>query len=410
MINCALISADDGFRRQVLDLIRKPDSGARSVLEIPMNATDLSRERVAYILSADPHVAFIDLGTSLTGLRVLDVLSQEAPEVAMIAAGPSLPADVLLKVIRAGASEYLPRPITVEETTEAFQRVRRRLGGRVQDDPSQRGRVTSVFSPKGGVGVTTVAVNLAVGLRQMTEKPTLLVDLAPSLGTAALSMGLHPRYSYLDVIQNFHRIDEQLFRSFLEAHASGVEVLASPPRTDDQNGPSMDEVMGVLRLCRRHFGQIVVDAGHSLTSAADTALMEADQRIFVTTPELPTLRNLKRALEMVLEHSTNGKAPPRLVLNQYKDGVGVSVHDVESGLGLAVDTVIGREDSLATESINLGRPALLMGRSKFARSINQLAEEVAGSDKVASSEEGLLATFLRPFRSSATKTPSGEMN
>jgi pilus assembly protein CpaE len=249
-----------------------------------------------------------------------------------------------------------------------------------------------------------------VALQQLTGQSTLLVDLAPALGTAALTMGLQPRYSYLDVIRNFHRIDEELVRSFLEVHESGVHVLASPPRADDPTGPSMDEVMGMLRLCRRFFGHVVIDGGHTLTSAVDTAFMESSHRIVVTTPELPTMRNLKRALELLGEHNGNGKRPWRLVLNQHVEGVGLTLRDVESALGLSVGTVIAREDTLVTESINLGRPALLSGRSDFARAITQLGREVAGSDQVVVTRGGLLDTFLRPFRSPRRPTAAQEGN
>lgn len=409
MLNCALISADESFRRQILALVRHQESAARIAIDLRESASDLSRERVAHLLAADPHVVFLDLGESVTGMRVVEVLGQEAPEVALIVAGPSLPADSLLRVMRAGATEYLPRPFSDEETAEAFQRARRRMGSVVQEDPGTRGRVMTLFSPKGGVGVTTVSVNLAVALHQLTEKPVLLVDLAPSLGTAALTMGLQPRYSYLDVIQNFHRVDEELFRSFLETHETGVQVLASPPRSDEPGGPSMDEAMGVLRLCRRHFAFVVVDAGHALTSAADTALMEAEQRLFVATPELPTLRNLKRTLEMVADHPVNGKGPPRLVLNQHEEGIGVSVADVESGLGLSIDVIIERDGTIP-ESINLGRPAVLNARSRFARSIMSLGRDVAGPDQIVISRDGLLHTLLRPFRSSAKAGAKGGSN
>ena len=406
VMNCALVSADETFQRHVMALVRRPDNAVRLALELRVEAEDLSREQVSQILAADPRLVFIDLGESMTGLRVFEMLSNEAPGLAIVAAGPTVNADTLLRVIRAGAAEYLPRPFGPDEVNEAFQRVRRRLGVARQEEPADRGAVTTVFSPKGGVGVTTVAVNLAVSLQQLTGESTLLLDLSPALGTAALTMGLQPRYSYLDVIQNFHRIDQELVRSFLEVHESGVQVLASPVRADDHGGPSMDDVMGVLRLCRRFFGHIVIDAGHTLTSAVDTAFLEATNRILVATPELPTLRNLKRALELLGEHNVNGKRPWRVVLNQHVEGVGLTLRDVETALGLPVSTVIQREDTLTTESINLGRPALLAGRTGFARSIVQLSREIAGTEQVAVARGGLLGTFLKPFRPALRPAPA----
>jgi pilus assembly protein CpaE len=148
---------------------------------------------------------------------------------------------------------------------------------------------------------------------------------------------------------------------------------------------------------------VVVDAGHSLTSAVDTAFIESDRRIFVTTPELPTLRNVKRALEVLGNDGTNGKSKARLVLNQHAEGVGLTARDVEDALGLSIDTIIERDDSL-TENINLGSPAVLDGRSKFARSIMGLGRDIAGPEQLVPVREGLLKTLLKPFRPSQPVT------
>lgn len=409
MLNCALITDDESFRRQVRGLLLNPETSARLVVEISESASDLPRERVVDVLAADPQVVFIDLGSGTTGTRVVEVLSQEAPEIMLITAGPSLAAEELLQVIRAGASEYLPRPIEADDVEQAFMRARRRVSGTRQEEVVTRGVVTTLFSPKGGVGVTSLAANLAVSLQDMTGESTVLLDLAPSLGTAALSLGLQPRYSFLDVIQNFHRLDEELFQSFLEIHESGLRVLASPPRTEHAGGPSMDEIAGLLRFCRRHFGFVVVDAGHSLTDAAEMALLEADHRLWVSTPELPTLRNLKRTLELLGDLSANGKAPPRVVLNQFEEGLGVTPQEVESGLGLSIESVIERDPSLISESINLGRPAVMVRRSGYSRSVSELAARIAGPDRVrVRNSGGLLQSILKPFRSSGMGMPTKE--
>lgn len=397
MLDCALISADEGFQRQVENLVRRPDTHARVVVAHKRRAADLSREDVGYVLRAHPNVAFVDLGDTSEGLRVVRALSQEAPDIGILCVGPELEADALLEVMRAGAGEYLPRPFTVEDTEEAFARLRRRVRT-APEEKGQQGRLTVVFSPKGGVGVTTVAVNLAVTLRQLTERPTLLVDLAPALGTAALLLGVQPRYSYLDVVQNFHRIDEELFRSFLTEDETGVHLLASPPRADDLNGPSMEEVSGLFRLCRRHFTNVVVDCGNTLTGSVDAALLEADEQILVATPELPTLRNLQRALEVIESHGTNGRRPPKIVVNQFAEGVGLATRDIEEGLGVDVAATIERADPEATESINLGRPLVLGKRSRFTKAVEALAREVADPQTIVESEGGFLETVLRPFR------------
>ncbi len=174
----------------------------------------------------------------------------------------------------------------------------------------------------------------------------------------------------------------------------------------------MDDIRGLIRFCRRHYGHVVVDAGHTLTPAAEAALAEADHNLFVSTPELPALRNLKRVLEVVsgagAKGNGNGKAPPRLVLNQYAEGVGVTVAEVEKGLGLAVDTVVERDASLLSESVNLGRPAVHMKKSSFDRSITALARQLFGNPVDANQPNGLLKTLLRPFRSSGSAVATKE--
>lgn len=407
MLECVLITDDEALRRHVRSLVQGPDSSDRLVLELSQSASDLPRERIADILAANPRVVFVDLGSSVMGLRVLEVLSKEAPEVTLIAAGPDLAADSLLRVIRAGASEYLPRPFAPDDLSQAFTRIRHRLGKARPEDKLTRGQISTLFSSKGGVGVTTIAVNLAVVLQELTGKGTILLDLAPMLGTAALSIGLQPRFSYLDVIQNFHRVDQELFKSFLEEHESGLHVLSSPPGAEGQ-GPSMDEVMALLRFCRRHYAHVVVDAGHTLTDAAEVAFRDADHRLLVSTPELPALRNLKRSMEMLQPYTGNGSPLPRVILNQYAEGLGVTVAEVEKGLGLDVEIVVDRDPTLISESINLGRPAVQLKKSAFDRSLTALGSRIAGTEDAGNERAGFLKNLLRPFRSNGSAAAATE--
>jgi pilus assembly protein CpaE len=317
------------------------------------------------------------------------------PDAALIVAGPALSAEGLLAVMRAGAAEYLPRPLSREETLEAFLRIRRRTRSAAPEASTAMGRVATVFSAKGGTGVTTLATNLAISLRRLTNKDTLLLDLTPALGTAAVAMGVQPRYTYLDVIQNFHRIDEELFKSFLEPHESGVYVLASPMVTVDREPTSPDEVQNLIRLCKQHFDYVVVDGGNALSEDLLPLLQESDDRLLVVTPDLPTLRNLRRALDLF--GKKDGKAPPRLILNMYKEGLGLSARDVEDGLGHRLDVILEKDDARVVQSINVGRPEVLAGNSRFAKGVMGLGSDLAGPDKVSPEPRGF---FSRVFRSS----------
>jgi pilus assembly protein CpaE len=198
------------------------------------------------------------------------------------------------------------------------------------------------------------------------------------LGTAALVLGLRPRYSYLDVIQNFHRIDDELLESFLEVTDSNVSVLPSPTLAPDASPPSADEVLGLLRLCQRHFPYTVVDAGSAPSAAMAAVLRESDHSLALSTPEIPTLRNLKRALEMVEGVSMNGASPPHIVLNQYRDGTGVSVREVEDALGRSVFATLGWDAEAVVQSLNLAEPLATAGRSRLGRDLTRLGERLTG--------------------------------
>jgi pilus assembly protein CpaE len=365
------------------------------VVDLLTSGDELGREDLDKILAARPRLIFLDLGDSPAGVGSIQTLGQEAADVPLVVAGPALSAEGLLSVMRAGAAEYLPRPVSAKETSEAFARVRRRVKPSSSDSPTAPGKVVTVFSAKGGTGVTTVATNLAVAIRMLTNKETLVLDPAPTLGTASVAMGLQARYSYLDVIQNFHRIDEELFRSFLEIHDSGVNLLASPAGPTGMDPPTDTDLHGLLGLCKQHFDYVVVDGGNTVSENLLTLLQESDERILVVTPELASLRNLKQALD--LYGRVNSKAPPKVVLNQFRENFGLSRSDVEDGLGQRVSAVLEKDDERLVQSVNLGRPEVQSGKSRFARSVMRLGSEIAGTDSVVVPRKGL---FGRLFRSS----------
>jgi pilus assembly protein CpaE len=393
LLDCVLISSDETYRHAVQGIIREPGAQCRLVLDLQSSIGGMDRVSAGKVIGAQPKVAFLDLGPGPAGVEGIRILSQEAPDLALIVAGPELSADALLAVIRAGATEYLPRPFSREEVQEAFRRVRRRARAGATEEPSAPGRVSTVFSAKGGTGVTTVATNLAIALRRLTQKEVLLVDLSPSMGTAAVAMGVEPRYTYLDLIQNFHRVDQELLRSFLVTHDSGVHLLASPVSPVDEVLPSSDEIRGLIGLCQAHFDYVVIDGGSTFSSELMTILHESQDRLLVATPEIPALRNLKRAIDLFVR--TNGKVAPRLVLNQYKEGVGLTVKDVEEGLGHPVAVLLEKDDAGILNSINAGRPEVLAGKSPFATSLLDFGSEITGSDRIRTPRKSLLGRLFK---------------
>ncbi|MBT8395699.1 MAG: AAA family ATPase [Gemmatimonadetes bacterium] len=393
MLECALISSDEAFRHAVFAVMKEAGGQARLVLDLQISAEELDRDTVAKVVQAGPKLAFLDLGQDPSGVGGIRTLNQEAPELILLVGGPALTAEGLLSVIRSGASEYLPRPFSFDETLEAFHRVRRRAVTTPSGEPAIQGKVTTVFSAKGGTGVTTICTSLAIALRMLTEKEVLLLDLAPTLGTAGVAMGMHPRYTYVDVVRNFHRIDEELFRSFLETHDSGVHLLASPMSSVDATALSGDEVHDLIALAKRHFDYVIVDGGSFLGDLLPTLVDQSDDRLLVVTPELPTLRNLKHALD--LYGRTNGRGPAKVILNKYKEGMGLSARDIEDGLKFEIAAIFGKDDARVLESINLGKPEVLAERSRFSANLMALGRKIAGSENITLKKRGFLSGLFR---------------
>jgi Flp pilus assembly CpaE family ATPase len=138
---------------------------------------------------------------------------------------------------------------------------------------------------------------------------------------------------------------------------------------------------------------VVIDAGTTIFEHLPAILHESDERILVLIPELPTLRNLKRAMDLF--GRANGKAPPKLVLNQFRDGIGLSRRDVEDGLGHRLTAILEKDDHGISQSVNLGRPAVLVGKSKFAKGVQSLVSQLAGRGSGSSKEKvGLFGKIL----------------
>lgn len=404
VLRCALISSDELLRRHVMSALREDGGDADLVFDMEACAGTLPREVVSDVHDADPRIVFVDFGPeSTSGLRVIEALAAESPDRLIIAAGPELGAEVLLQVIRGGASEYLPRPIQDDEVLAALRRARRKLTPTVETEVASPGRVFAFFSPKGGVGVTTAATNLAVAIGRDAGKSTLLLDLSDQLGTAPLLLGLQPRYSYLDLVQNFHRLDRELFESFLAEHDSGISLLGAPSALANGDGLSPDHVRSLLGVVKRRFEYVIVDVGRPLSGVTRAAVAEADERLLVVTPEVPTLRNASRMLSLVGDGS-GGVSPGsfKVLLNEYREGTGVSEEEVKEALGLDVFALLEHDEDEVTDSANLGHPVVFSGRSRYSKDIRGLAADLLGPEWQDGRDAGPLTRLVRavtgPFR------------
>jgi pilus assembly protein CpaE len=157
----------------------------------------------------------------------IEQLVRKLPDTAILATGGRLSGDLVIRVLRAGALEYLARPVQRPDLVGALEKLARFRGTTA---PRPAGRITSIFSPKGGLGATTLATNLSVLIAERNGGKTLLMELDTRQSDVVTFLDLAPRYSILDVLESCHRMDESLLRGLLTRHASGLSVAPAPTR------------------------------------------------------------------------------------------------------------------------------------------------------------------------------------
>jgi pilus assembly protein CpaE len=396
-IPCAVISTDAAFRdalKKALAASRQPLSVAVEVT-VPFTAvddTELKRLR-----EARPVVIFVDLEKDpQLGVRLTQFLADGHPELRFVAAGPQPSPELLMSAMQAGVSEYLTKPVTQESVAAALERMERKLGaaaGIVQEP----GKLLVFFSPKGGSGTTTMATNLAIHLRQLTDKRVLLADLDLELGEIALFLGVQPRFNFVDLVHNFHRLDAELLASYIERHESGVHLLSAPFQPEKVEAVGAEQTRQILQFLKQNYDYILVDTPRSFSPATMTALEQADAIYIVTAVDLPSLRNIKRSLPL-LERITGGnvKDRVRLVVNRYHPDNVISLDEVHRTLGLDVHWKLANDYDSVIHSINAGEPLMLGGPSSpYRNDLRALGAQIAGLQPAGDRKVGGLRRLFR---------------
>ncbi len=235
-------------------------------------------------------------------------------------------------------------------------------------------------------------------MHRLTAKKTLLVDLDLELGEVALLLGVQPRFNFVDMVQNFHRMDAGLLASYIDQHSSGVHLLSAPYHPERAEQVSGDEIRRILHFLRQHYDYIVVDTSKSFSPATMAAFDQSDQVFLVTTVDLPSLRNIQRGLPMLKRVLRRGEEQVRLVVNRYHDDNPISLEDVRKAVGLKVYWTISNDYEAVMDSINTGKPIVLNGKSAYAQDLRALGSDLAGLGPVGDRGRGGLTLVKKLLR------------
>jgi pilus assembly protein CpaE len=292
-------------------------------------------------------------------------LDAQCPGIAVLLVARPEP-ELLHAAMRAGIRDLLDPGSDAVEIRAALDRAsaaaagRRRVLRPVEDTARYTGRVITVASPKGGVGKTTVATNLAIGLTSSAPQSTVLVDLDVQFGDVASALGLTPEYTLPDAVRGPASQDTMVLKTFLTQHPSGLYAVCgseSPAAGDTVTG---EDVSRLLALLAREFRYVVVDTAPGLSEQTLAALDRASDVVMLTSMDVPGVRGLRKELD-VLRELCMIPAGRHVVMNFADPKGGLSVRDVELAIGTGVDVVLPRSSAVPA-STNQGVPLLESGR------------------------------------------------
>ncbi|MDX1647882.1 MAG: AAA family ATPase, partial [Longimicrobiales bacterium] len=356
-LKAALVSGDEKLRKTLFSAIQ--DAGLPITVDVQVTASAhaLESEHLEKLRESDPHFVILDMSQEPErAVRAAGAVKAGSPKAALVGVGPELDAHSLLDAMRAGLVEYVPRPVEAPGLRDALDRVMRKSGWAKAVEGHRNGKIYSFFSAKGGSGSTSVVANVGIELHRLTGKKTLLVDLDLELGEMASMLGLEPRFHFVDLVRNFHRMDADLLPSYIESHESGVHVLSAPFEPEIGEEVHGEQIARILGFLRNHYDYVLVDTAKSLAPPALAALQTADPIFLVTNMDVPSLRNLKRCLP-ILERVTAGDAQRlRLVVNRYNPKSLVRLEDLEEALGIEVYWTLSNDYQTVIEAISTGRP------------------------------------------------------
>ena len=325
------------------------------------------------IVRLKPSAAIIALSeNSHSALKFIERLAAECPTTALISAAHNASPEVILQSLRAGAREFLRLPISGEELRTVMARVAAFAANQVEK-PKAKGKMVAVFSSKGGCGTSFVATNLAAS----AAAKTVLVDLNLQAGDLPLFLGVDPKYSIADMVENRAQLDDSLISSFVTPYSSHLSLLAAPKQADSADEIEPEHIFTVLQRLRESYEYVVIDPQHTFDSITLAALDQSDEILLVLTLDIPAIRSTQRALE-IFDRLGYPRKKVRIVVNRWSKQIDIDLREVEKFLGEPVIGFIPSDYQVAVTSINLGQPLVIAEpNSKIAQEIRGVSQRLA---------------------------------
>jgi pilus assembly protein CpaE len=372
-LTAQVISYDEEFKRQVAQLVR--------ACGVPVGIVEgRSAEGVG------PDLVIVDIrADASSGMAAIERLRASSASLAIFAVAAAAESEQILQAMRAGANEFFPW--NAAEGSQAARAMEESFHGAVRRSAARREAVSAGAKPpcvthaflgaKGGAGTTTVAVNCGVELARLTKRPTVVVDLKSCLGEVALFLGVRPRFTVLDAIENLHRLDKNFLTELVAKHKSGLDILAGSEQFDRPNAQDAGAVEELLRVLAKTYDHVVIDAGNMINPVVAAALYAADTIFLVTNPDVPSIRNAQRLVDRVRQLGA-GSERVKVLLNRVSDNHLIAPKQIETALGYGIHHSFPSDYRTVSTALNSGVPLTMTNHSEIASDFDNFTRQLVG--------------------------------
>ncbi|MCM1338598.1 MAG: AAA family ATPase [Muribaculaceae bacterium] len=318
----------------------------------------------------------VDLSTRLQEkLDLILKVSKSCANCKILALSDNPSVDLIIRIMRAGAREFIPVPII---KNELFAGISKLISDSEDVKKNSRCKIISVFSNKGGIGKTSLAVNLALELSKTTKENVALIDLNFQMGDITTFLNLKPSFNISYMLENLEKINETFLLSTLERYKNtSLYVLADPPYFKQADNIKPGQISKLFNTLKDTFSYIVVDAESSFDGKSITALDNSDMVMLVSVANLPALRNTQRCLEL-FDKLGYDKNKTKIVINRYMENDEIKDVDVEKLLAKEIYWKVPNNYFAIMTAINKGVPVSEVNTStNIAQSYKELARYIS---------------------------------
>lgn len=341
----------------------------------------------ATISKTRPDVVLLDFEFQSQPFDLVDEIASKFPMSAVVAVLTEPEMVNLDRVVLSGARAFIKYPyqsrklvITIKRVMELLERNQVK-----SDEASESAEVylntrntVTVFSPKGGVGTTTVATNLAISLHKATKADVLLIDGKMAFGHISLYLNLLTGNSIIDLIAHAGMLDQQLIKQVVVKHTSGINILPSPSSITEAQGIKPENLFTVIQGLQQIYPYIVIDGGNNLNENTVTYMDSSDKILLVFTPDLASMRDIRQFMEISNTLSYK-KEKILFILNLMGRKADVRSEEIEKILQIRIFGKIPADDELALSSLNEGIPMVLRkSHHPITKAYSKIAKELIG--------------------------------